>query len=121
MSNDNRVDNEAPKYIPDSDNTNKYYKIYLQSLWSSFWYGYNLGTHITGAHHPKRTVTVNDIVNSIFKGQMNFPKTKAEIVKYIEDHKDDDPAVTPEVLDVIRNIQDKDSSNEGELSLELNQ
>jgi hypothetical protein len=52
---------------------------------------------------------------------MNFPKTKAEIVKYIEDHKDDDPAVTPQVLDVIRNIQDKDYSNEGELSLELNQ
>jgi hypothetical protein len=57
--------------------------------------GYNLDTLITGTHHPKRTVTVNDIVNSIFKGQMNFPKTKAEIVKYIEVHKDDDPAITP--------------------------
>lgn len=54
---------------------------------------------------------MNEIVNSIFKGQMNFPKTKAEIVKYIEDHKDD-PAGTLQVLDVIRNIQDKDYNNE---------
>jgi hypothetical protein len=120
MSNANRVDNETPKYIPDSDNTNTT-KYICKVCGAAFDNGYNLDTHITGAHHPKRTVTVNDIVNSIFKGQMNFPKTKAEIVKYIEDHKDDDPAVTPQVLDIIRNIQDKDYSNEGELSLELNQ
>lgn len=51
---------------------------------------------------------------------MNFPKTKAGIVKYLEDNKDN-PSVTPQVLDIIRNIQDKDYNNEGELSLELNQ
>ena len=56
----------------------------------------NLDIHISSAHHPKRTVIVNDIVNSIFKGKMNFPKTKAEIVKYLEDNKDD-PAFTPQV------------------------
>ena len=51
---------------------------------------------------------------------MNFPKIKAEIVKYLEDNKDD-PAVTPQVLDTIRNIKDKDYNNEAELSMELNQ
>ena len=119
MSNSNQVDNETSKYMRDSDNTNTT-KYICKVCGATFEDSNNLDIHITTAHHPKRTVTVNDIVNSIFKGQMNFPKTKAEIVKYIDDHKDD-PAVTPQVLDVIRNISDKDYNNEGELSLELNQ
>jgi hypothetical protein len=40
-----------------------------------------LDSHIAESHHPKRTVTLNDIVNSVFKGELNFPKTKAEIIK----------------------------------------
>jgi hypothetical protein len=37
---------------------------------------------------------------------MNFPKTKAEITKYVKDNKDQ-PAVTPEVIDTIRSMPDK--------------
>jgi Protein of unknown function (DUF2795) len=118
-TNNKELKDETPKYISDSENKNttKYIcKVCGVALDNKD----NLDIHISSAHHPKRTVTVNDIVNSIFKGQINFPKTKAEIVKYIEDHKDD-PSITPQVLDTIRNIKDKDYNNEGELSLELNQ
>jgi hypothetical protein len=48
-------------------------------------------------------VTANDIVNRVFEGRMNFPKTKSEIVKYVKDNKDR-PAVTPEVIDTVRSI-----------------
>ena len=44
-----------------------------------------LNLHITDFHHPKRTVTINDIVNGVFEGKINFPKTKAEIVKEAEE------------------------------------
>ena len=79
-----------------------------------------LDSHITELHHPKRTVTLNDIVNSIFKGEMNFPKTKAEIIKYIELNKDD-PSITPQVLDTLRKLSDKRYETEAELAFELNQ
>lgn len=78
-----------------------------------------LDSHITESHHPKRTITVNDIVNSVFKRTMNFPKTKAEIVKYVEEHKED-LAVTPDVIDVVRNLADKRYNSEAELSAEIN-
>ena len=79
-----------------------------------------LDSHIAESHHPKRTVTLNDIVNSIFKGEMNFPKTKAEILKYIESNKDD-PSITPQVLDTLRKLSDKRYESEAELAFELNQ
>jgi hypothetical protein len=56
--------------------------------------------------HPKRTVTINDIINGVFEGRINFPKTKAEIVKEIEKNKDK-PGVTPEVIDIMRNLPDR--------------
>jgi hypothetical protein len=65
-----------------------------------------LNQHLAGLHHPKRTVTASDIVNGVFEGRMNFPKTKAEIVKYVKDNKDR-PAVTPEVTDTVRSMPDK--------------
>jgi hypothetical protein len=77
-----------------------------------------LDLHIAELHHPKRTVTLNDIVNSIFKGEMNFPKTKAEILKHIESNKDD-PSVTPQVLDTLRKLSDKRYETEAELAFEL--
>ncbi len=79
----------------------------------------NLDSHITSSHHPKRTVTLNDIINGAFKGQINFPKTKAEIIKQALDLKGD-PAVTPEVLDILNNLPDKRYNNEAELTLALN-
>ncbi len=79
-----------------------------------------LDSHIAELHHPKRTVTLNDIVNSIFKGEMNFPKTKAEILKHIEANKDD-PSITPQVLDTLRKLSDKRYETEAELAFELNQ
>jgi hypothetical protein len=33
----------------------------------------NLNQHINDFHHPKRTVTISDIVNSVFEGRINFP------------------------------------------------
>ena len=50
---------------------------------------------------------------------MNFPKTKAEIIKYIESNKDI-PSINPQVLDTLRKIQDKRYESEAELSFELN-
>jgi len=79
-----------------------------------------LDSHIAESHHPKRTITLNDIVNSVFKGEMNFPKTKAEILKYIESNKDD-PSITPQVLDTLRKLSDKRYETEAELAFELNQ
>jgi hypothetical protein len=49
-------------------------------------------------------VTASDIVNGVFEDRMNFPKTKAEIVKYVKDNKDRPPAVTPEVIDTVTGV-----------------
>jgi hypothetical protein len=67
-----------------------------------------LKQHIADFHHPKRTVTINDIVNGVFEGKINFPKTKAEIVKELEEQNKgsnmNKPTITPEIIDVIRNL-----------------
>jgi len=93
-----------------SSNTTKYI---CKISGSTFDESSTLDSYITELHYPKRTVTVNDtvndIVNSIFKGEMNFPKTKDEILKDVESKKDD-PFVTP----------DKRYESEAELSFELN-
>ena len=65
-----------------------------------------LNEHLAELHHPRRTVTAADIVNGVFEGRMNFPKTKAEIVRYVEENKDAE-AVTPEVIDTVKNMPDK--------------
>jgi hypothetical protein len=62
-----------------------------------------LNQHLAGLHHAKRTATASDIVNGVFEGRMNFPKTKAEIAKYVKDNKDT-PAVTPEVIDTVTGV-----------------
>lgn len=79
-----------------------------------------LNEHIAELHHPKRTVTVNDIVNEVFEGRINFPKTKAEIVRYVEQNKDK-PAVTPEVIDVVRSIPDRQYFDEADLTYGIEQ
>ena len=45
-----------------------------------------LNQHLAGLHHAKRTAAASDIVNGVFEDRMNFPKTKAEIVKYVKDN-----------------------------------
>jgi hypothetical protein len=74
-----------------------------------------LNQHLAGLHHPKRTVTASDIVNGVFEGRMNFPKTKAEIVKSVKDNKNRPPAVTPEVIDTVKSMPDKLYYNEADL------
>ena len=52
-----------------------------------------LNQHIENLHHPKRTVTINDIINNVVEGKINFPNTKAEIVKEVEEEKSNKPDV----------------------------
>jgi hypothetical protein len=54
------------------------------------------------------------------EGRINFPKTKAEIVKEIEKNKDK-PGVTPEVIDTIRNLPDRRYNNEADVALGIEQ
>jgi hypothetical protein len=75
-----------------------------------------LDSHIAEAHHPKRTVTVKDIVNIVFEGTLNFPKTKAEIVKEAERNKDIKPGITPEIIDTLRNLPDKRFNDQADLA-----
>jgi hypothetical protein len=84
-----------------------------------------LNQHIVDSHHPKRTVTINDIVNSVFEGKINFPKTKAEIVKEVEELNKgstmNKPGVIPEIVDVIRNLPDRRYNDEADLALGIEQ
>jgi hypothetical protein len=75
-----------------------------------------LDSHIAEAHHPKRTVTVKDIVNIVFEGTLNFPKTKAEIVKEAERNKDIKPGITHEIIDTLRNLPDKRFNDQADLA-----
>ncbi len=88
----------------------------MQSLWSRIWDGGVLDSHIAEAHHPKRTVTINDIVSIVFDGTLNLPKTKAEIVKEAERNKDNKPEITPEIIDILRNLPDKRFNDQAELA-----
>jgi hypothetical protein len=80
-----------------------------------------LNQHIADSHHPKRTVTINDIVNGVFEGKINFPKTKAEIVKEVEEQKKGTSKNTPEIIDVILNLPDRRYNDEADLALGIEQ
>jgi hypothetical protein len=83
--------------------------------------GNMLDSHIAETlHHPKRTVTINDIINGVFEGRIKFPTTKAEIIKEIEKNKDK-PEVTPEVIDIMRNPPDRRYNDEADLALGIEQ
>jgi hypothetical protein len=73
----------------------------------------------------QRTVTIKDIVNGVFEGKINFPKTKAEIVKELEERNKgsnmNKPTITPEIIDVIRNIPDRRYNDEADFALGLEQ
>ena len=75
-----------------------------------------LDSHMSEVHHPKRTITINDIVNIVFDGKINFPKTKAEIVKEAERNKDNKPQITPEIIDTLRSLPDKRYNDQADLA-----
>ena len=80
-----------------------------------------LNQHIEDLHHPKKTVTINDIINGVFDGKINFPKTKAEIVKKEVEKNKDKSYITPEVIDTIRNLPDRRYNDEADLALGIEQ
>ena len=81
-----------------------------------------LNQHIENLHHPKRTVTINDIINHVFEGKINYPNTKAEIVKEVEEEKGNKPdVITPEVIDILRNLPDRRYNDEADLALGIEQ
>ena len=84
-----------------------------------------LNQHIADFHHPKRTITINDIVSSVFEGKINFPKTKAEILKEVEERNKgsnmNTSTASPEIIDVIRNLPDRRYNDEADLALGLEQ
>jgi hypothetical protein len=64
-----------------------------------------LNEHTSKLHPPKREVTASQIIERAFEGKLNFQKTKAELVKYIEENKDKE-SITLDVIDTLRNIPD---------------
>ena len=54
-----------------------------------------LNEHTSKLHPPKREVTASQIIERVFEDKLNFPKTKAELVKYIEVNKDKKDSITP--------------------------
>jgi hypothetical protein len=52
---------------------------------------------------------------------LNFPKTKAELVKYIEVNKDKKEYVTLDVIDTLRDIPDRRYNDVADLVLGLEQ
>jgi hypothetical protein len=79
-----------------------------------------LNEHINDLHAPKRTVTATGIIQNVFEGQLNFPKTKAEIVRYVEENKDKE-SITPDVIDALRNIPDRRYNDEADFVLGIEQ
>jgi hypothetical protein len=80
-----------------------------------------LNEHIAEFYHPKMTNTLNDIINSVFEGTIIFPKTKAEIVKKIDNKNKDKAEVTPKVIDTIRYSLDRRYNDEADLAVGLEQ
>jgi hypothetical protein len=63
-----------------------------------------LKQHVDTMHEQKRTVTATEVIQKAFGGRINFPKTKAEIVKEVEENKESLPL---EVVDAVRNIPNR--------------
>ena len=79
-----------------------------------------LNEHTSKLHPPKREVTASQIIERVFEGELNLPKTKAELVKYIEENKDKE-SITPDVLDTLRSIPDRRYNDVADLVLGLEQ
>jgi hypothetical protein len=79
-----------------------------------------LNEHTSKFHPPKREVTASQIIERVFEGKLNFPKTKAELVRYVEENKDKE-TVTPVVIDTLRSIPDRRYNDVADLVLGLEQ
>jgi Protein of unknown function (DUF2795) len=79
-----------------------------------------LNEHTSKLHPSKREVTASQIIERVFEGKLNFPKTKAELVKYIEENKDKE-SITPDVIDILRSIPDRRYNDAADLVLGLGQ
>ncbi len=79
-----------------------------------------LNEHTSKLHISKREVTASRIIERVFEGKLNFPKTKAELVKYIEENKDKE-SITPDVIDALRRIPDRRYNDVADLVLGLEQ
>ena len=80
-----------------------------------------LNEHTSKLHPPKREVTASQIIERVFEGKLNFPKTKAELVKYIEVNKDKEETITLDVIDTLREIPDRRYNDVADLVLGLEQ
>jgi hypothetical protein len=60
------------------------------------------------------------MIKRVFEGKLNFPKTKAELVRYVEENKDKE-SITPDVIDALRSILDRRYNDEADLLLGLEQ
>lgn len=47
-----------------------------------------LKEHTFALHEPKRIVTATEVIQKAFDGKINFPKTKAEMVRQVEENKE---------------------------------
>ena len=56
------------------------------------------------------------LVSMVFDGNINLPKTKAEIVREAERNKDNKPEITPEIIDILRNLPDKRYNDQADLA-----
>jgi hypothetical protein len=79
-----------------------------------------LKEHTSKLHPPKREVTASQIIERVFEGKLNFPKTKGELVKFIEVNKDKE-SVTLDVIDTLRGIPDRRYNDVADLVLGLEQ
>lgn len=79
-----------------------------------------LKEHVNTLHEQKRTVTATERIQKVFDGKMNLPKTKAEIVRYIEENKEK-KSIPPDIIDAVRNIPDRRYNDEADFVLGLKQ
>ena len=79
-----------------------------------------LREHINALHEQKRTVTATEVIQKVFDGKMNLPKTKAEIVKYVEENKER-KSIPLDIIDTIKSIPDRRYNDEADFTLDLKQ
>lgn len=70
-----------------------------------------LRQHVDSMHEQKRTVTATEVIQKAFGSRINFPKTKAELVKHVEANKESIPL---DVVDAVRNMPDRQYIDEAD-------
>src|SRR5215213_664169 len=119
LKHENATSEEVTESIPVS-NTNISTRFICKVCGNTFDDQELLNEHTSKLHPPKREVTASQIIERVFEGELNLPKTKAELVKYIEENKDKE-SITPDVLDTLRTIPDRRYNDVADLVLGLEQ